>query len=87
MDKKNNFSQRLITVTKQATSSGRMSQLRVYFYMKQISAEFFSQKCEYQRYIQNPTSLMELFFAKIVNSFQSLTIFASKLHHRCSTRF
>ena len=28
---------------------------------------------------------MELFFAKILNGFQLLTIFAKNLHHRCST--
>ena len=26
-------------------------------------------------------------FAKLVNGFQPITIFANKLHHRCSTRF
>ena len=46
---KTNFQQRLINVTKRLTSSGRMSQLRVYIDMKQTSAEFFSQKFEYQR--------------------------------------
>ena len=58
MDKKSNFLQRHINVTKRATSSyiglpcsGRMSKLRVYFEMKQTSAEFSSQKFEYQRYI------------------------------------
>ena len=41
-------------VAKGATSSKRMSQLRVYFDIKQTSAEFFSQKFEYQMCIQNP---------------------------------
>ena len=40
-----------MNVTKRATSSERMSQLRVYFDMKQTSTEFSSQKFEYQRYI------------------------------------
>ena len=40
MNKKSNFQQRLTTVTKRATSFGRMS----YFDMKETSAEFSSQK-------------------------------------------
>ena len=51
MDEKTKFQQRLINATKQAASSGRMSYLRVYFYVKQASADFFTQKLEYQGYI------------------------------------
>ena len=36
-----------MNVTKRTTFSGRMSKLRVYFDMKQTSAEFSSQKFEY----------------------------------------
>ena len=49
MEENSNFWQRFINATKRATSSKRISQLKVYFDMKKTSAELFSQKLEYQR--------------------------------------
>ena len=67
MDKKTKL--KLINVTKQATSSGRMSYLRVYFDVKQT----FSLKCLNIRGIfRNQLNISDGIFIKIVNGLQPL---------------
>ena len=42
----------------------------------------------YRGVFRNQSNIYDgVFFAKIVNGFKPLTIFAKKLHHRCLTGF
>ena len=67
MDKKTKL--KLINVTKQATSSGRMSYLRVYFDVKQT---FSLKSLNIRAIFRNQLNISDGIFMKIVNGLQPL---------------